>query len=108
MQKVYLDYGATSPVKKEVLKAMLPYYKVLFGNPSSIHLFGRETRKVVGKARNQIAKFLNCNDEEIIFTSGGTESDNFAIKGLVEGLGKKKPHNFNTHPRIELCVPYAQ
>lgn len=87
MKKIYLDYAATSPVKKEVLKAMMPYFCDKFGNPSSIHSFGREARPAVEKSRKTIADFLNCNSDEIIFTSGGTESDNLAIRGLINMLG---------------------
>jgi cysteine desulfurase len=85
-KKIYMDYSATTPVKKEVLKAMLPYLRADFGNPSSIHSFGRKARQAVENARKQVAKFLNCAPEEIIFTSGGTESDNLAIRGLVKCL----------------------
>ena len=79
-----MDYAATSPVKPEVLKAMMPYFNEKFGNPSSIHSFGRETRNAVEAAREIVAKFLNCSIGEVIFTSGGTESDNYVIKGVIE------------------------
>lgn len=88
MKRIYLDYAATSPLKKEVLVAMMPYFTKNFGNPSSIHSFGREARVAVDEARTKIAKFLNCQPEEIIFTSGGTESDNLAIRGLTRSLGE--------------------
>lgn len=91
--KVYLDYAATSPVKKEALKAMVPFFSEDFGNPSSIHAWGQTARKAVDESRTKIAKFLNCQSEEIIFTGGGSEADNLAITGLVNGLGaKNKPH----------------
>lgn len=80
---VYLDYAATSPIKKEVLEAMQPYLKEKFGNPSSLHAWGQEARQAVDLAREKIAKFLNCETSEIIFTSGGTESDNLAIRGII-------------------------
>lgn len=89
MKKIYMDYAATSPVKPEVLKAMMSYFSEKFGNPSSIHSFGQETRAAIDKAREQVAKFLHCQPEEVIFTSGGTESDNLAIKGIVEEYWKK-------------------
>ncbi len=93
--RIYLDYAATSPVKKEALDAMMPYLTSAFGNPSSIHEWGRTARGAVDEARESIAKFLGADPMEIIFTSGGTESDNLAIKGLVLPFiyqGKEKPH----------------
>ena len=99
MEKVYLDYAATAPVKKEVLDAMLPYLTEKFGNPSSLHSFGQEARQAVDEARKKIADFLNCDISEIIFTSGGTEADNLAIKGLFFKLKpsiKKVPHIITT------------
>lgn len=84
MKRIYLDYAATSPTKKEVLEIMIPYFSEKFGNPSSLHRFGQETRAVIDKARKQVAKFLNCHPTEIIFTSGGTEADNFALRGILK------------------------
>jgi cysteine desulfurase len=78
-----MDYAATSPVKNEVFEAMKPYFTGGFGNPSSIHWFGRQTRGAIDKARQTVAEFLNCDQAEIIFTSGGTESDNLAIRGII-------------------------
>jgi len=95
MQKIYLDHSATTPVDKKVLAAVLPYFTEKFGNPSSIHCFGQEAVAGVDKARGQLAKFLNCNSEEIIFTSGATESDNLALFGVIKALekkGVKNPH----------------
>lgn len=90
--KVYLDYAATSPVKKEVLKEMLPYLTIEFGNPSSIHEWGRSARTAVDESREKVAKFLNAESSEIIFTSGGTEADNMAIAGVVgQETRNKKP-----------------
>lgn len=80
--KVYLDYAATSPIKKEVYEALEPYLKEKFGNPSSIHKWGRDARSAIDNSRNIIAKFLNCDSSEIIFTSGGTEADNLAVRGI--------------------------
>lgn len=97
--KIYLDHSATTPTDEDVLKAMLPYFNDKFGNPSSIHAFGQTAMAGVDKARGQAAGFLNCNPSEIIFTSGATESDNLAIKGVVKALiaqGLKKPHIITT------------
>lgn len=90
--RVYLDYSATGPVKYEVLEAMMPFLTSNFGNPSSIHEWGRIARIAVDESREKIAKFLNCDASEIIFTSGGTESDNMAIKGVVAASKIEKPH----------------
>lgn len=93
--KIYLDYSATTPVDKKVVKDMLPYFQNKFGNPSSIHSFGQEALAGVDKARRQLANFLDCDANEIIFTSGATESDNLAVMGLISALkkqGVKNPH----------------
>ena len=104
--KVYLDNAATTPVNKEVLKEMLPYLKNKFGNASSIHRFGSETREAVENARKKIAEFINVTPEEIIFTSGGTESNNLVIKGLALANPNKK-HIITSkieHPAVlEVC-----
>ena len=84
MQRIYLDNNATTPVLPEVFEAMRPYFGEHFGNASSIHHHGQETRAAVEDARESVAKLLGCNASEIIFTSGGTESDNLAISGLVD------------------------
>jgi cysteine desulfurase len=89
MKKVYMDYAATTPVDKEVLKEMLPYFDKYYGNASSIHSYGRKAFDAVEKARDQVAKLIGAKDEEIIFTAGGTESDNLAVKG-VTFLNKNK------------------
>lgn len=83
MRHIYLDHNASTPVHPQVLTAMLPYFGELYGNPSSIHGFGREARDAVEAAREQIAGFLGVAKEEFLFTSGGTESDNLAIKGVA-------------------------
>ena len=83
MREVYLDYASTTPVRKEVVKAMMPYFSEKFGNPMSTHSFGEEALNAVEAAREKIAKTLNSNPNEIIFTASGTESDNLAIKGAV-------------------------
>ena len=82
-RRVYLDHNASTPVHPEVLNAMLPYFGERFGNPSSVHGFGREARDGMDTAREQVAHFLRVGKEEVVFTSGGTESDNMAIKGVA-------------------------
>ena len=86
-RRVYLDHNASTPVHPEVVEAMLPYFAERFGNPSSIHGFGREAREGLDTARERIARFLRVGKEEIVFTSGGTESDNLAIKGVAAARG---------------------
>jgi cysteine desulfurase len=83
MRRVYLDHNASTPVHPDVLTAMLPYFSERFGNASSIHSFGREARDGIDVARESIAGFLGVTPEEIVFTSGGTESDNLAVKGVA-------------------------
>ena len=82
-RKVYLDHNASTPVHPDVIQAMLPYFGERFGNPSSVHGFGREARDGMETAREQVSRFLRVKKEEIVFTSGGTESDNMAIKGIA-------------------------
>lgn len=91
-RKVYMDYAATTPLKREVLEEMYPYFFEAFGNPSSIHSFGREARKAVDLARDRVAKALNAKSEEIYFTGGGSEADNWAIKGVALANRKKGNH----------------
>ena len=83
MRRVYLDHNASTPVHPEVLAAMMPYFSERFGNASSIHGFGREAREGIDVARESIAGFLGVTPDEIVFTSGGTESDNLAVKGVA-------------------------
>lgn len=91
--KVYLDHAATTPLDKKVLQAMQPYFSNIFGNPMSIHQFGQDAMLGVDKAREQIANFLHCQSSEIIFTSGATESNNLALKGVINAYtGHKVPH----------------
>ncbi|MGB7068610.1 MAG: cysteine desulfurase NifS [Pyrinomonadaceae bacterium] len=91
-RRIYLDNSATTPVDPEVLTAMLPYLTEKFGNASSIHYFGQETRAAVDKARHQVAELINARPNEIVFTSGGTESNNLAIRGLLEANAKYGKH----------------
>lgn len=92
MNKIYMDYAATTPTHPDVLEAMKPYFTEIFGNPSSIHSFGRDAKHAVDEARDNIAGTINARSEEIFFTSGGTESDNFAIEGVLEANKKKGDH----------------
>ena len=84
MKNIYLDYAATAPCDPEALKAMEPYFFERFGNASSLHAFGQEAKKALEDSRETTAEFLGARPEEIIFTSGGTESDNNAIFGVSE------------------------
>jgi cysteine desulfurase len=81
---IYLDYNATTPVLPEVVDAMLPYLREHFGNPSSSHVYGRRSQSAVDRARQQVAGLIGCDASEIIFTSGGTEANNLAIRGVAE------------------------
>ena len=92
MKRIYLDHNSTTPLHPGVLEAMLPYYKEAFGNPSTIYSFGQETRKATDEAREKVANLIGASPEEIIFTSGGTEADNVALKGVATALEKKGKH----------------
>lgn len=80
---IYLDYAATTPVDRRVLDAMMPYFREAFGNPSSIHRFGQKAEAAVDEAREKAASVLGCSPDEIIFTSGGSEADNLALRGAA-------------------------
>ena len=91
MDRIYLDNAATTPVRREVMEAMIPYFTDKYGNPSSIHSFGREVRRDIDLARERVAAAIGASPEEIVFTAGGSEADNMAIKGAaLAALGKKK------------------
>lgn len=102
--RIYLDNAATTPLDKEVLQAMLPYMESMYGNPSAIHHFGRETRAAIEKARKTVAKLLNATPGEIFFTSGGTESNNTAIRCGTEAQGTK---TIITSPIEHHCVSHT-
>src|SRR5688572_19507118 len=89
LRRIYLDNSATTPIAPEVLEAMLPYLSDKFGNASSIHFFGQEARAAVDKARHQVAALINARPAEIVFTSGGTEANNLAIRGLINAQTSK-------------------
>src|SRR5690554_3303494 len=84
---IYLDHNATTPLLPEVVEAMLPYLTEHFGNPSSGHVFGQRAARAVEAAREQVAELLGSDPEEIVFTSGGTEANNLAIRGVMEEGG---------------------
>jgi len=92
MKSVYMDHNATTPVRPEVLEAMLPFFRDKFGNASSIHTFGQDARAAVEEARAKVAEALGADSSEIYFTSGGTESDNMAIKGIAYASRKRGNH----------------
>jgi cysteine desulfurase len=99
-KKIYLDFAATTPIDPKILKAMGPYLKGVFGNPSSAHWFGQQTRVAIEKARGAVASFLGASPQEIVFTSGATEANNLAIQGLIRSRAlenkkarlQQKPH----------------
>jgi cysteine desulfurase len=100
---IYLDHNATTPVLHEVVDVMLPYLREHFGNPSSGHVYGRRAHEGVARARRQVADLLGCDDDEVIFTSGGTEANNLAIRGVVEARAERR-HVVTTvieHPATE-------
>ena len=107
MSAIYLDYNATTPIDPRVAEAMLPYVHGLYGNPSSGHSFGLEARKGVDGARRQVADLLGCQPDELIFTSGGTEANNHAIKGVAFAHRNRGNHIITSnieHPAVtEVC-----
>jgi cysteine desulfurase NifS len=107
MKPVYLDYNATTPIDREVANAMMPFIQERFGNPSSSHVFGIPAREAVENAREQVAGLIGCNPDEIIFTSGGTESNNLAIKGAAFANRQNGDHIIASaveHPAVtEVC-----
>jgi len=107
VRQVYLDNAATTPVKKEVLDAMMPYFTEKFGNPSSIYRLGQETRAAIDEAREKVAKAINASPREIFFTGGGSESDNWAIKGIAFANRNKGDHIITTkiehHAVLHTC-----
>jgi cysteine desulfurase len=107
MPVIYLDYNATTPVDARVLEAMLPYLREQFGNPSSSHAYGQDAHDAVDRARGKVAGLLGANQDEIVFTGGGSESDNLAIKGIAEARREQGDHIITSqveHPAvIETC-----
>lgn len=107
MKRIYLDHSATTPLAPEVMEAMVPYFSEFYGNASSLHSFGREAREAIEDARGKVADLINANPSEIYFTSGGTESDNLAIKGIALKNKNKGKHIITScfeHPAVlEVC-----
>lgn len=104
---IYLDYNATTPHDPAVIEAMRTFFEEEFGNPSSNHWYGIKPKQALKKAREEIGSLLNCQPEGIIFTSGGTESNNFAIKGIAQTFSDKGNHIITSqieHPAVlEVC-----
>ncbi|TEA49408.1 cysteine desulfurase [Bacillus sp. BH2] len=107
MERIYLDHAATSPTHLEVVEKMIPYMTETFGNPSSIHFYGRQTRHAVDEARRACARSIHANPNEIIFTSGGTEADNLALIGVARANRHKGNHIITTqiehHAILHTC-----
>lgn len=107
MDRIYLDNAATTAVSQPVMEAMLPYYMQVYGNPSSIHSTGRDAKKAVERARRQVASALGCSAQEIYFTAGGSESDNWALKGAAFAHQEKGRHIITTqiehHAILHTC-----
>lgn len=97
MNRLYLDYAATTPVHPDVVKEMLPFFSDYYGNPSSIHSIGQEAREGIEVARTRIATLIGARPEEIVFTSGGSEADNFALKGIAFSKENKGNHIITTN-----------
>lgn len=111
LKPIYLDYNATTPIDPAVVKAMFPFFKEHFGNPSSSHIYGKSAKEAVIHAREQVAKLINSEPDEILFTSGGTESDNHAIIGTALANMEKGKHIITSqieHPAVLETLQYLQ
>lgn len=110
-KRIYLDYAATTPVHPRVAEAMRPYHTEKFGNPSSIHYFGQEARAVVERARESVARLIGAKAEDIVFTSGGTEADNFALEGIAFASQEKGNHIITSvieHHAVTECCEFLK
>ncbi len=108
-KRIYLDHAATTPAHPDVVKAMQPYFSDIYGNPSSIHSFGQEAKAALESAREKVAVLINARPDEIVFTSGGTESDNFALTGIVYANEKKGDHIITSkieHHAVTECADF--
>ena len=107
MKRIYLDHAATTPMRHEVVEAMLPFLRERFGNPSTLYSYGQEAKKAIDGAREKVAQVMNANSSEIVFTSGGTESDNFAISGVAWANQKRGNHiitsSIEHHAVLNIC-----
>jgi cysteine desulfurase len=107
VKRVYLDYAATTPTHPKVIEAMLPFFSEVWGNPSSIHVCGQEARSAVEEARGKVARLIGANSDEIFFTSGGTEADNWALKGITSANHSHSNHIITSsvehHAILETC-----
>jgi len=107
MRRIYLDYAATTPTHPEVVKAMLPYFTDVFGNPSTIYSYGQEAKAAIEESRAKVAELIGARIEDIVFTSGGTEANNFALQGIAYANEHKDNHIITTriehHAVIEPC-----
>src|SRR5213079_462192 len=92
MHRIYLDSNATTPMRPEVVAAMIPVFTEDYGNPSSIHWFGQQAKALLDEARGQVARLIHAETSEIVFVSGGTEADNLAIRGIAEAQKAKGRH----------------
>ncbi len=111
MNPIYLDYNATTPIDPAVLEVMLPFFKEYFGNPSSGHFYGKAAKEAIGKAREQTAKLIGAQTNEILFTSGGTESNNHALIGTAFANMEKQKHIITSeveHPAVLETLGYLQ
>ena len=108
MNRIYLDFNATTPVEPSVLDAMLPYFSAEFGNAASIHTVGQRARAAVETARDQVAALLGARSQEIVFTSGGTESDNHAIFGIIRSAPGATKHVITTNIEHEAVLNTSQ
>ncbi|MCP2241241.1 cysteine desulfurase NifS [Thermoanaerobacterium thermosaccharolyticum] len=107
MNRIYLDNAATTPIRSEVLNSMMPFFDNRFGNPSALYSYGQEAKKAIEEARDKVAAAIGASEDEIFFTSGGTESDNWALKGAAYALREKGNHiitsNIEHHAILHTC-----